>query len=209
MKKQFFKIANIHKVLPFSLVMSLLLIGGAKTYAQSFTKKEHKKIATSTAEKKCPEETIRLNKVIAVNDKGILIQDCITQQERIIQPIVSLYSQNCIRLSTLRKHHWTSREIRSNLWPVVFRPGDTIAVTVKTLLIPGQYEQNTGSLFRPQREYAHYADEYYDQNNVLPSVCIMILVPNDDAFLARLQESLEQTDRFDTLKGRIINDNSR
>lgn len=201
------QMSYVYKTLSFSLFMALMLIGGSKAYAQSFTQKERTKIAESTAKKKCMEETIRLNKIIAVNNNGILMQDCITKQERIIQPIVSIYSQNCIRLSTLRKHGWTSHEVHSNLWSVVFRPNDTIAVAVKTLLIPGQTSRDVG--FAKPVEYKYYANDYYDQNTVLPSVCIMILVPDDYAFLARIRESQERTDQFDTLKEQIINDKSR
>lgn len=202
-KKQNLKTSKIYKTLSFSLLLSLMMISSPKAYTQSFTTQDRKKVIRNTV-KQYTQEALRFNTITAVSPKGILIKDCITKEERIIQPIESSYSKNCVRLSTLQTHSWSNRLIDSSLWSVVFRPGDTVVVAVNGMLIPGQYVRYVGGFKRPY-EYKYYADEYYAQSDVLPSVCITILAPSDEAFLARIREAREKTSQFEELKKQITN----
>ena len=196
---------SYNKILLFVL---LLVSCRASLYAQSWTQKDREKVEKFNAchdSKSLFTDKMYFNTIVAVSTEGIIIRDNKTKKERIIKPEYvgwgSVFSS--VMLSTVKKTGFTCNRIPQSQLPIVFRPGDTIAIQVCGDAIPEQ-----GIYYTGLTTYGHYVDvdDWYNQSSVLPSSCVKLIVPSEHDFLKRKAlYNIKQTNKeFDRLKQEIM-----
>ena len=204
MKNNNLKIAKGYKALAIALLMCVTEVHGqtglSDVSEQPLTQTEIQKVEKFNKNNK--NQKMYFNTVLACGQKGVLIKDNETGEERVIVPW-KIKDDNYFRIGDLRTTTGMTgqciavRRIKDCLYP-----GDIVVIKIDI------------SALKTQQTFARNVEEYYDYTNILPMDRGIIILPrNRDVCFEReriaKQQIVARNSKFESLKQQIMDDNQQ